>query len=278
MKFNTKKNNGKKAKRTKKIIRKTRKTNRKNNKKILGGEDNIKFGNFETKIGTITRKYTGQYKDEGEKKIYNGIGKEDFISTILDSYYIGNFVDGKKSEFGIFVSQEMDKNNKKIKNDEFYICNFVNDNPIGLGIEIQRIVEDYKDPTTGEIYENQNIISFYHFENLNNKKKLKDIQFGKEIGIITYYYEEKPLVDNQQNMNNVFYKIKKDQIDGQINTRIDFLKNEIETLKTNMQELENNNTNTKFYKDNEGNLIDKAERYIKIIEEKVQKNQYKPNE
>jgi len=276
MKLNTRKINGKKTKKHKKIVKKTRKLNRKHSKKILGGEDNdVIFGKYEEKVFSIKKKYIGQYKiDEKNNKIKHGIGREDIIHDLVHKYYIGNFVDGKKSGFGILVEKEMYKSNKKnIKDDYFYICNFVNDKKSGFGIEIGRVVEHYIDNITGETDKDKNILSFNDF---NNNKQLKDVQFEKNIDKIIYYNitTNNPIVDNEKSIDNEknFHvnQSMKNIIDEKINFFIKDSKTKIEKLKENMKNLENN-TSTKFYQINEENLLDKAEKYIKIIEEQVQK-------
>jgi len=138
MKLNTRKINGKKAKRAKKIVKKTRKLNRKNNKKFIVGGTNKKT--FETvfdesmnefdninEIITINNDeyyYTGQganekatgfgkmiFKTDEKVQIYKRTDSED--TYIICKEYVGKLVDNETIGYGVMILTDEQYNQYK---------------------------------------------------------------------------------------------------------------------------------------------------------------------
>ena len=138
MKLNTRKINGKKAKRAKKIVKKTRKLNRKNNKKFIVGGTNKKtfetvfdesMNEFDNKNEIITINndkyyYTGQganekatgfgkmiFKTDEKVQLYKRTDNED--TYIFCKEYVGKLVDNEMFGYGVMILTDEQYNQYK---------------------------------------------------------------------------------------------------------------------------------------------------------------------
>lgn len=113
------------------------------------------IGRYEWGEGEKKKTYIGEFEDGKQ----NGVGKFEFDNGDI---YIGEFKDGKRNGIGKYMS---------IKG-KSYLGNFKNGKEDGIGME--EYWDEHGLQKHGGEWKNGELISYYYYENVNEKFKLDD--------------------------------------------------------------------------------------------------------